>query len=264
MTGTAIRTLIVDDEPLARQGIRVRLEKDTDIEIVGEAGDGPSAVRAIKSLRPDLVFLDIQMPGCDGFDVLERTSATHMAVVIFVTAYEHYAIHAFEAHALDYLLKPIDSRRFRAALERARLELAKEEALAQRHLRMTELLSGREFLRQDAVTANNAVSARLERLAVKDGDRFVLLKTDEIEWVQASANYVQVNAAGRSFLLRMTMNELERKLDNPPFVRIHRSIIVNADRIREIRPASHGDFEVALASGVAVPLSRRYRDRLLP
>jgi two-component system, LytTR family, response regulator len=265
--GAQIRTLIVDDEPLARQGIRARLRKDLDVEVIGEAGDGPSAARAIKTLKPDLVFLDIQMPGCSGFDVLERTSTAHLAVVIFVTAYDRYAVRAFETHALDYLLKPIDGKRFRDAVERARRELAKEEALRLRHQRTTALLDEqREPADRPAasVCAAGGKPAVLQRLAVRDGDRFILLKADEIEWVQASANYVEVHARGRSYLLRVTMNELERKLDRPRFVRIHRSIIVNADRIQEIRPYSHGDFEVWLANGAALPLSRRYRARLLP
>lgn len=248
----SIRTVIVDDEALARQGIRLLLEKETDVEIVGEAKDGPTAVAAISTLRPQLVLLDVQLPGFDGFQVLERVSSIHLPAVVFVTAHDRYAVHAFEAHALDYLLKPIDEGRLRDAVQRVRLELAKEEALLERHQRVSDAIESR------------APDRSVNRLLVKDGQRFVLLNVEEIDWCEAEANYVRVHARSRAFLVRMTMNELESRLLPERFARTHRSTIVNVDRISDMLPASHGDFDITLKDGTTIRLSRSYRDRLFP
>ena len=273
MTATrTIRTLIVDDEPLAREGLRVRLSREPDIEIVGEANDGESAVEAIEGLTPDLVFLDVQMPGLPaprdadgkrmglagdpkacGFDVLDRVSATHLPIVVFVTAYDQYAIKAFDVHALDYLLKPFSDARFAQALERARRAvLSDTDRDADR--RVAALLSAQAEARQKSYLA---------RLPVKDRDRFLLLRVEEIDWIEAAQNYVQIHARKREYLVRGTMNDLEAQLEPVRFARIHRSTLVNLDRIREIRPAWHGDFDVVLDDGTQLKLSRHYRDRLL-
>ena len=258
-----IRTLIVDDEVLAREGIRVRLKDEDDIEIIGEAADGPSAVKAIKKLTPDLVFLDVQMPGFDGFEILERASSEYLPAVIFVTAYDKYAVKAFEAKALDYLLKPISRKRFHESVRRVRLTLAKEEALESAHKSLTELLQSRAKGGKDGNVLLNPPTDKL-RLVVKDRHRFLILKAEEVEWIESAANYAEVRARGRSFLLRMTMTALEEKLDPAQFVRIHRSTIVNVDRIREIKTSSsHGDFDVILEDDTTLRLSRAYRDRLL-
>jgi len=290
-----IRVLVVDDEPLAREGIKVRLEREPDVELVGEAMDGPEAVSAILSLRPDLVFLDVQMPGMDGFEVVERVAEVHLPVIVFATAYDEYALRAFEVHALDYLLKPVTARRFEEALRRARSEVARG-AERETHRRLVQLLdawraaagAGGNGGNGDAggsiaelpSAAGAAVGAGdppplglapagssspyLTRLVVRDGERFLLLRSEEVDWVESAANYVRVHARGASFLVRITMTELERRLDPARFTRIHRSTIVNTDRIREIRPEWHGDFDVVLTNGKSLRLSRSYRDRLLP
>ena len=249
---TPLRTLIVDDEPLARQGLGVRLERESGITIVGESNDGPSAVAAILSLRPDLVFLDIQMPGCDGFEVISRVSREHLPGVIFVTAYDRFALQAFSVHALDYLLKPISDDRFRAALAHARGALARADDVAAEQVRA--LLDARE-------TASP--SGYPVRFTVRDGERYVLIRTADVDWVESAANYLVLHAGTRSFQLRMTMNELERRLDPAQFARVHRSTLVNLDRVASIEPEPHGEYQVVLKSGARRRLSRTYRDRLL-
>jgi two-component system LytT family response regulator len=254
-TPATIRTLIVDDEPLAREGLRVRLAREADVEIVGEAIDGVAAIESIRALTPDLVFLDVQMPGFGGFDVLDRVSETHLPVVIFVTAYDQYALKAFDVHALDYLLKPFSEARFTLALERARQALLSEvDRDADR--RIAALLA----TRGDAASPPKSY---LTRLPVKDRDRYLLLRIEEVNWIEAAQNYVQIHARRSEFLIRTTMAEIEAQLDPARFARIHRSTLVNLDRIREIRPGWHGDFDVVLEDGTQLKLSRHYRDRLL-
>jgi two-component system, LytTR family, response regulator len=273
-----IRTVIIDDEPLAREGLRVRLGREEDIEIVGEAGDGPSAVDAILSLRPNLVFLDVQMPGFDGFDVVSRIANTHLPTIVFVTAYDRYALRAFEVHALDYLLKPIAHRRFQEALRRARHELGQRErdvvasspsadgardngSLAAVADRLRQLLDERESGAGQSTAADGPRYA--VRFTVRDGERYVLVRVSDVDWAEASANYVRLHVGQRTYQMRTTMSDLERQLDPAQFTRIHRSAIVNLDRVREIRPEWHGEYEVALTTGTTLRLSRGYRDRLL-
>ena len=278
-----IRTVVVDDEPLAREGLRVRLGREEDVEIVGEAADGPSAVDAILTLRPDLVFLDVQIPGFDGFDVVARTAASYLPTIVFVTAYDRYALRAFEVHALDYLLKPIAHRRFQEALRRARHELGRREredgasagseessgeaeSLTAVADRLRRLLDEREN-GSDGLVGRPAPLADAPRYAlrftVRDGERYVLVRVSDVDWAEASANYVRLHVGAKTFQMRTTMSELERQLDPAQFTRIHRSAIVNLDRIREIRPEWHGEYEVALTTGATLRLSRGYRDRLL-
>ena len=241
-----ITAFIVDDEKLAREGIRLMLKKEVDVEVVGEAADGPSAMRAISKLTPQLLFLDVKVPGLDGFEILERCNRGHAPLVIFTTAYERYAVKAFDAHAVDYLLKPIRAQRLREAVQRARVELTKEPTA------------------QDSAQPILSKPPNLRRLVVKDRDRFLLLKAADVDWIQSAANYVQLHANGRCYLVRMTMNEIETQLEGLSFARIHRSTIVNVDRLTEIRPSPHGDFQVVLENGTALRLSRAYRDHLLP
>jgi len=274
-----IRTVLVDDEPLAREGLRVRLGREEDVEIVGEADDGPSAVDTILSLRPDLVFLDVQIPGFDGFDVVARTAATYLPTIVFVTAYDRYALRAFEVHALDYLLKPIAHRRFQEALRRARHELdrrgretaasadgSEAESLSAVADRLRRMLDDRESA-ASASTLRPVAGVDSPRYAmrftVRDGERYVLVRVADVDWAEASANYVRLHVGPKTFQMRTTMSELERQLDPGQFTRIHRSAIVNLDRIREIRPEWHGEYEVALVTGATLRLSRGYRDRLL-
>ena len=274
-----IRTVLVDDEPLAREGLRVRLSREEDVDIVGEADDGPSAVDTILSLRPDLVFLDVQIPGFDGFDVVARTAATYLPTIVFVTAYDRYALRAFEVHALDYLLKPIAHRRFQEALRRARHELdrrgretaasadgSEAESLSAVADRLRRMLDDRESA-ASASTLRPVAGVDSPRYAmrftVRDGERYVLVRVADVDWAEASANYVRLHVGPKTFQMRTTMSELERQLDPGQFTRIHRSAIVNLDRIREIRPEWHGEYEVALVTGATLRLSRGYRDRLL-
>jgi two-component system, LytTR family, response regulator len=254
-----IRTLIVDDEPLARETVRLRLERERDIEIVGEAGDGPAAVAAIRRHVPDLVILDVQMPGLDGFQVLERVASDCLPAVVFVTAYDKFALRAFDVHAVDYLLKPFTAERLQRALDHVREDLERDTPDASRE-RIAGLLDERARL---ASGSSAPTDVFLHRLTVRDGDRFVLVKTEEIDWIEAAANYLRIHARGKGFLLRSTMTALGEKLDPRQFARIHRSTIVNIDRIREIRPEWHGDYDVVLNDGKVLRLSRSYRSALL-
>jgi len=250
-----VRALIVDDEPLARDGLRLMLSGIDDVEIVGEAGDGAAAVRAIGTLRPDVVLLDVQMPGQNGFEVVESAAADHLPLVVFVTAYDEYALRAFQVHAFDYLLKPVSQARLAEAMERVRADLLRGSPPRERVLDVVDSarLGGRSIAR----------SRYTVRFAVRDRDRYLLVRTAEIDWIEAAANYVRLNTRGRGLLLRMTISDMEARLDPAVFTRIHRSIIVNTARIQEIRPDPHGDFGVVLTDGRTLRMSRTYRGRLL-
>jgi two-component system LytT family response regulator len=248
---TKIRTLVVDDEPLARERIKRYLGTEADIEIIGECANGKEAVEAVESLSPDLLFLDIQMPEVDGFGVLEAIGIHKVPVIIFVTAYDKYALRAFDVHALDYLLKPFNRERFRRALVRAREQL-EHDRLGQLDQRLLSLL---EDLK--------AEQKHLDRLVVRSVGRVFFLKTDEIDWIEASGNYVRLHVGREGHLLRETMNRLESKLNPDKFLRIHRSTLVNIDRIKELQPLFSGDYTVILRDGRQLTLSRSYRDKLL-
>ena len=250
-----IKVLIADDEALARDGIRLRLRDAADVEIVGEAGDGPETARRIKALKPDLLFLDIQMPGFDGFEVLRRVAAVHLPAVIFATAYDRYALQAFETHAVDYLLKPVGSARFNEAMNWARRTPGREEALEAAHRRTAGTI--------EPGAPSPAAGGYVRRLTVKDGRRFLLLKVEDIDWIEAASNYVELHARDRSYLIRTTLTELYETLDPATFARIHRSTVVNLDRIKEITLGDGGDFMVWLQDGAGLRLSRGYRERLL-
>lgn len=245
-----IRAIIVDDEPLAREGVRLHLNAEADIEIVGEAGNGEEAVALIETVRPDLLFLDVQMPGLDGFGVLDAIGAPQMPVTIFTTAFDEFALRAFDAHAIDYILKPYDADRFRMAIERARLQLT-----GRRKATMDERL---DSLLEELRTRNQY----LERLVVRSGGRILILRVSEIDWIEAASNYVRLRAGGKEYLLRETMTALEAKLDPMEFVRIHRSTIVRVDRIRELEPLFQGDYVVVLEDTTRLTSSRGYRERL--
>ena len=249
-----VRVLIADDEPPARAKVRRFLADDAEVEVVGEARSGPEAVDAIQRLRPDLVFLDIQMPGADGFDVLQAIDPAAMPHVVFVTAYDEFALRAFEVHAVDYLLKPFDTDRFRTALARA-----KQRVLARPAADGDDGLDAR--IRRVLAEARPA-PAYLERLLVRTGSRAVFLRVDEIDWLEAEENYVRLHAGPASYLVRGTLAGLEERLDPAKFIRVHRSHIVNLGSIRELHPWSHGDWMMVLRDGRELMLSRRYRDRL--
>lgn len=252
-----IRTLIVDDEPLAREGLRLLLRGDPEVEVVGEAGSGQSAVAEISRLRPDLVFLDVQMPEMNGFEVLSALAPLPLPSVIFVTAYDRYALQAFEVHALDYLLKPFDDDRFGDALRRAKAHLQLTRAADLRE----QLLSLLADVGHEAARAVQPAPPA-DRLAIKDGSRVVFLRADEIDWIEAADYYVQIHAGGKSYLHRETMMSLERRLDPEQFVRIHRSAIVNRRRIRELRSSSRREAVVVLEGGATLKVARSQRDKL--
>ncbi len=253
-----IRTLVVDDEPLARQNLRILLEADAEIELVGEAGSGRAALALIRRESPDLLFLDIQMPELDGFGVLAQIEAAELPVVVFVTAFDQYALRAFEFHALDYLLKPFDDARFEKTLRRAKEQVAQRE-IKELSRRLIALLESRDAP-PEARTSQPA--PYLSRLLIKSGGRISFLKVDEIDWIGAEDYYVKLHVGRKGHMLRETMNELEAKLDPARFVRIHRSSIVNLDRIRELHQLFNGEYVVVLHDGTELKLSRSRREQL--
>jgi len=247
---TKIRTVIVDDEELGRDRIQSLLEMQPDVEIVAVCSDGPSAVETIERTQPDLVFLDVQMPGIDGFEVIENLDPSRLPSVVFVTAHDGHAIRAFEIHALDFLLKPFDQTRFEKALDRARGLLNRDRA-GGLDPRLVSLL---EELHEERKYS--------ERLIVKSGGRVFFVRTEEIDWVEASGNYVKIHTKNDAHLLRESMKNMEARLDPKTFVRIHRSAIVNIDRIKELEPWFHGEYIVIMRDGTRLTASRVFSDRL--
>jgi two-component system LytT family response regulator len=251
-----IKTVIIDDEPIARRNLRVLLEHDSDVEIVGEGGSGMDAIRLIRTKSPDLVFLDIQMPEMNGLEALERLGETSVPAIIFVTAFDQYAIRAFEVHALDYLLKPFDDARFEAALRRAKSQIEQREA-GELSKKLFALLEGH----REPATQPEAAQYQSEFM-IKSASRVFFLKADEIDWIEAADYYVRLRAGGQSHMLRETMAELEAKLDPQKFTRIHRSTIVNLDRVKQIEARPGGDYAIILDDGTQLKLSRSRRDQI--
>jgi two-component system LytT family response regulator len=235
-----ISVLLVDDEPLAREGLRLLLAPDPDVAAIHEAREGREAVAAIRRFRPDLVMLDVQMPEMDGFAVVREIGAAHMPATIFVTAHDRHAVEAFEIHAVDYLLKPVGRERFAAAMARAKAGLAGAGE------RMSSLLESR----------------RLTRFAVRSGAKTLLIAVEDVDWIGAAENYVELHAGRAAHLVRAGMNAVEKALDPAVFLRIHRSVIVNVTRIRELEPAEHGEYVVTLASGIRLRSGRSYHEAL--
>jgi two-component system LytT family response regulator len=253
MTDTAqtrIRVLIADDEPLGRARIRMLLSEESWVDVVSETADAPSTVAAIEKHQPELVFLDIQMPGGSGFDVIETVGAGRMPFVIFVTAFDRYALRAFDVHALDYLLKPFDKSRFHDALARARERI--------------EHRSDSDLERKLLALVNDLKPGPqpLERFVIKSGGRVFFLRARDIEWIEAAGNYVKLHVGPETHVFRETMNSIEAKLDPAIFFRIHRSHIVNIERVRELQPWFNGEYVVFLTSGARLTLSRGYREKL--
>jgi len=240
----------VDDEPLARQRLRKLLKGDPEIDLVAECANGPDAIIAISEHAPDLVFLDVQMPEVDGFDVLQAIRPPRMPLVVFVTAHDRYALKAFDVHALDYLLKPFDRARFKAALERAKQRLRGD--------RRAE--AGRQILA--LLEALRSSGTYLDRIVIRAGGRVILLRVEEIDWIEAETKYVHVHAGKNSYLFRQAIGALELRLDPRHFFRIHRSTIVNLDRVRVLEPWFHGDYHVVLRDGTQLTLSRGCRRKL--
>jgi len=253
----SFKALIVDDESLARERIRTLLHGDPDVDVVGELGDGRSAVRALAESPHDLVFLDVQMPEMGGFEVLETLRSLQQTdpeirvpAVVFVTAYDRYALRAFDVHALDYLLKPFDAERFEKTLARVKLELARGHGEAPSH-ELAALLD-----------EQRRASPFVDKFVVRSRGRIVFVRAEEIDWIEAAGNYVAIHVGSRDHLLRETMSHLESQLDPAHFVRIHRSFIVPLDRIEELKLSERGDYEVALRDGTRLASSRTYYRRL--
>lgn len=278
MTSNKIRTLVIDDEPAARRGVTMLLERDPDVLVIGEAASGKEAVQKILSEKPDLVFLDVQMPELNGFKVLEAIGGQHSPAVIFVTAYDQHALQAFDVNAVDYLLKPFEDDRFWAAVRRAKAEIVRRQtdALSNKlshllnYLQTNTLPPGAEpsASAQAAAPAPAAAPAApsdtitRDRILLKSGGEIYFLKADEIDWIEAEGDYMKFHAGGRMHLLRETMGNLESRLDGKRFIRIHRSTIVNIDRVKKLSPSFAGEYAVILHDGTKLRLSRGYHDRL--
>jgi two-component system LytT family response regulator len=265
MSAQPLRTLLVDDEPLARRGLRLRLAEHADIEIVGECGDGLSAQAAIRELAPDLVFLDVQMPGLDGFGVLAGLAVEQLPPVVFVTAFDHYALRAFEASAVDYLLKPVEAERLQSALQRVR-EQRRQSAEAGHCAHLLSLLgglTGRRDLRLDEVLEAGSAQdlQQRTRLSIRDGGRTLLLPMAQIRWIDAAGDYMCIHTDDETHVLRATLRELEERLDPRLFARVHRSTIVNRERVVEMRPHANGEAFLVLDCGQELKLSRSYREQ---
>jgi len=245
-----LTVLIVDDEPLAREGLRMLLADDPEIAAVQEAKNGREAVQCIREGWPDLVFLDVQMPEMDGFSVVHEIGPDHMPAVVFVTAHDQYAIRAFEINAIDYLRKPVTAERFVHSLDRAKARLRTSEP----HHESRQILSLLETI----------ASPRryLKRVAVQSAGKTSFIGVEDVHWIRAAENYVELHVAQASHLLHVAMNTLEKSLDPDTFVRIHRSLIVNLRRVKEIQPVSHGEYELLLQSGVRLQSGRTYHERV--
>ena len=244
-----VRALIADDEPLARERLRTLLATESWIEVVGEAVGGTETIAAIQKLRPDLVFLDVQMPGATGFEVIEAIGPDRMPFVVFVTAYDQYALRAFDVHAVDYLLKPFDKDRFYSGLAKVRQQIERRSE-GELERRLLELV-------QDLRPAN-----RMERFVIKSGGRVFFVRAEDIDWIEAAGNYVKLHVGTEAHLFRETMNALEARLNSDTFYRIHRSHIVNIERVRELQPWFNGEYVVFLKDGTRLTLSRGYREKL--
>jgi two-component system LytT family response regulator len=249
-----IRALIVDDEPLARRGIRQLLDREPDITVIGEARNGRDALRALRTLNPDLVFLDVQMPELDGFGVLRAYGPERMPAVVFVTAYDAFAVRAFDAHAIDYLVKPLREGRFAEAVQRVRERMRSDDAVA-----LSRQLSALLAASDPGKTETKPVS---HRIVVPTANGDLVLNASEIDWIEADDYYAAVYAAGRRHLIRESLASLEMRLDGAQFVRAHRSAIINLERVRELRSDAPGEFVVVLRDGTRVQVSRRRREHV--
>jgi two-component system LytT family response regulator len=247
---TPTRVVIADDEPLARERLRMLLAGQEGVEIVAECEDGLAAIEAIRRTTPDLVFLDVQMPGATGFEVVAALGAERLPLFVFVTAFDRYALKAFDVHALDYLLKPFDRDRFQQALERARNQM---ERPAEGDLRRRLLALVRDL---------EPAPPRLERFVIKTGGRVFFVRADEIDWIEAAGNYVKLHVGSETHLFRETMNSVEAQLSPETFYRIHRCHIVNIEKVKELQPWFNGEYVVFLRTGARLTLSRGYREKL--
>ena len=262
-----LKTLIVDDESLARRGLIHRLKNIADIEIVGEARNGREALDLIAEKKPDLVFLDIQMPGISGFEVVQQLDIETMPVILFLTAYDEFAVRAFEVNALDYILKPVDEERLHQVLSKVRANLSQKRALKHKRmlLKLASDISGEtinSFEELEAKDVSDLAPKEPSRLAIKDAGRTTWVNQDDIEWIDAAGDYMCVQALGVTYIMRKTMKQLEKELDGSILQRIHRSTIVNVRQVREMESHINGEYFLTLGSGHRVKLSRTYKDKL--
>jgi two-component system LytT family response regulator len=260
-----IRALIIDDEPIARQTIRLLLSEDPDIEIVGECTNGLEAVESIRTTAPDLIFLDIQMPGASGFEVLRQLDPGQVPEVVFVTAYDNFAVKAFEVHALDYLLKPFTDDRFRGALQRVKEHVRERDdrEAGKRILAFLETYQGDTESPASGKKDTSTGQRFLSRFLVRSTGRVDVVKVDDVDWIEAEGNYVKRSGKGKPHLLREKIGEIEKQLDPNIFVRIHRSTIVRINGIRLLRPLENGEYHLIMENDVKLVVSRSYRDRVL-
>lgn len=263
---TQIKALLVDDEPLAIRGLTIRLEQFSDIEIIGTCANGREAVKAIKEKKPDLVFLDIQMPGFDGFSVMRSlVGEAEIPLVIFVTAFDQYALDAFEAHALDYLLKPVEEERLKEAIDRVREAMSQRLAIEQ-NSRLVELLENMDTPPKEALTAllEKPTEIREERydpqLRIKDRGHITIVNIEDVSYIDAAGDYMCIHVGEKTHILRETMKTMEKRLDPKIFQRVHRSTIVNLDKVKEVRPHSNGECFLTLECGMELKVSRSYKD----
>jgi two-component system LytT family response regulator len=264
---SALKTIIVDDETLARRGLKHRLKTIEDVQIIAEASNGREALDLIRKHDPDLVFLDIQMPGMDGFDVLRALAPKDMPAIVFVTAFDDYAIKAFEAHALDYLLKPIEDSRLSEALERVRENRDRKQAVSHRRslLDLVSQITGQPVRNMRELKARGVDQLKRKetpRLAIKDGSRTTWVNQRDIQWIDAAGDYMCVHADGETYIMRMTMKQLEKELDPTVLQRIHRSTIVNIGQVKEMQAHINGEYFLTLKCGEKVKLSRSYKNKL--
>lgn len=255
-----LRAVIIDDEPTARRGVKLLLAKEPDIELVGEAANGRAGLELLRKERPAIVFLDVQMPELDGFGMLRDLEPELRPAIVFITAYNEHALRAFEVNAVDYLLKPYDDDRFRAALDRARRQ-CRQQAQGDFNARLDQVL---KYLEQGAPTGGAAGEGNgfSDRILIKSSGEVLFLKPEEIDWIEAEGDYMKFHVGGKSHLMRETMARLEARLDPARFIRIHRSTIVNLERVRKLTPSFVGEYAVVLADGTKLKLSRGYQDRL--
>jgi two-component system LytT family response regulator len=256
-----IRTLIVDDEPLSREGIALMLENDPEIEVIGQCADGQDAVEQMLTQQPDLAFLDVHMPRLNGLEVLERLPPERRPVVVFITAHDRYAIRAFELCATEYLLKPFHDERFQTAMRRAKEQVARADFGALQRQTAELMAYLRDPGRATAPAAPERPAAR-RRLAFKVGGTYEIVEADEIVWIEAQGNLVKLCAGGRTHLIREPLEQIGQRLDAARFVRVHRSFLVNADRVRKVVPLLYGDHTIVMSDGAKIRLSRSYRHQL--
>ncbi len=260
-----LRVLLVDDEPLARRGLRLRLDEHPDVEIVGECGHGAAAIESLASVECDLMLLDVQMPGMDGFATLAALPVENRPVVVFVTAFDQHALRAFEAAALDYLLKPVEPERLARCLQRVRESLRGQHAdqHQQSLLQLLRQMSGKPDLQlADALAPSGSALLPSDVLSIRDGQRTVRVPVDHIRWIEAAGDYMCVHTDEETYVLRSTLSELEGQLDARRFQRVHRSRIVNLTRVKALRPHMNGEYFLELDSGHTIKLSRSYRDKV--